>query len=149
VLDYAARLLPYIAPELGRPRSLRPGRDALDVRRVPCLGPAAVEAARGALGRPGSIGLIVPDAAAGAHAAALEEARLEHAVLGPGSAGARLAVVPASLAKGMEYDHVIVADPAAVAAGPRGLARLYVALTRAVSSLTVLHRDDLPAELAG
>src|SRR5690606_32813120 len=39
--------------------------------------------------------------------------------------------------------------PAAIAAGPRGPARLCVALTRAVSSLTVLHRDDLPAELAG
>lgn len=150
VLDYAARLLPHIAPGLERPRSLRPGRDALDVRRVPRLAPAVAEAAREALGRPGSIGLIVPDAAAGAHAAALEEAGLEHAVLGPGSAaGARLTVVPAALAKGMEYDHVIVADPAAIAAGPRGPARLYVALTRAVSSLTVLHRDDLPAELAG
>ncbi|TDB86867.1 AAA family ATPase [Actinomadura sp. KC216] len=150
VLDYAARLLPHVAPELERPRSLRPGPGALDVRRVPDATAAAVDAAREALARPGSVGLIVPDAAAGAHAAALRAANVDHEILGPDSDGAaRLLVVPATLAKGLEYDHVIVAEPAAIAAAEaRGLARLYVVLTRAVTSLTILHRDDLPAELA-
>ncbi|MFI0481167.1 HelD family protein [Actinomadura sp. 9N215] len=150
VLDYAARLLPHVAPELERPRSLRPGPGALDVRRVPDPVAAAVDAVREALARPGSVGLIVPDAAADAHAAALRAADVDHALLGPDSDGAaRLLVIPATLAKGLEYDHVIVAEPAAIAAAEtRGLARLYVVLTRAVTSLTVLHRDDLPAELA-
>jgi DNA helicase IV len=35
------------------------------------------------------------------------------------------------------------------AAEPRGLHRLYVVLTRAVSSLVVLHHEPLPAQLAG
>ncbi|GAA2157535.1 HelD family protein [Actinomadura napierensis] len=150
VLDYAARLLPHVAPELERPRSLRAGAGALDVRRVADVVAAAVEAARDALARPGSVGLIVPDAQAAAHAAALDGAGLDAALLGPESDGtARLLVIPATLAKGLEYDHVIVAEPAAIAAAEaRGLARLYVVLTRAVTSLTVLHRDDLPAELA-
>ncbi|MGC4958814.1 HelD family protein [Actinomadura citrea] len=150
VLDFAARLLPHVAPGLERPRSLRPGAGALTVRRVPGLAAATVEAARAALARPGSVGLIVPDARAGEHAAALEAAGLEHEVLGPESAGTgRLLVIPATLAKGLEYDHVIVAEPAAIAAAEaRGLARLYVVLTRAVTTLTVLHEDDLPAELA-
>ncbi|MEU9024475.1 AAA family ATPase [Actinomadura sp. NPDC048394] len=150
VLDYAARLLPHVAPELERPRSLRAGAGALDVRRVPDVVAGAVEAAREALARAGSIGLIVPDALAAAHAAALADAGLDASLLGPESDGtARLLVVPATLAKGLEYDHVIVAEPAAIAAAEaRGLARLYVVLTRAVTSLTVLHRDDLPAELA-
>lgn len=150
VLDFAARLLPHVAPGLERPRSLRPGPGALTVRRVPDLAAATVEAARAALARPGSVGLIVADARAGAHAAALEAAGLEHEVLGPESAGTgRLLVIPATLAKGLEYDHVIVAEPAAIAAAEaRGLARLYVVLTRAVTTLTVLHEDDLPAELA-
>ncbi|GAA4225881.1 AAA family ATPase [Actinomadura meridiana] len=149
VLDYAARLLPHIAPALERPRSLRPGAGALDVRRVDDPAAAAAEAARAALARPGSVGLIVPDAAAAVHAAALTAAGLDHEVLGPESDGAaRLLVIPAALAKGLEYDHVIVAEPAAIAAAEaRGLARLYVVLTRAVTSLTVLHREDLPAEL--
>ncbi|GGQ37029.1 DNA helicase IV [Actinomadura coerulea] len=150
VLDFAARLLPHVAPGLERPRSLRAGAGALTVRRVADPAAAAAEAARAALARPGSVGLIVPDARAGAHAAALEAAGLEHEVLGPESAGAaRLLVVPATLAKGLEYDHVIVVEPAAIAAAEaRGLARLYVVLTRAVTTLTVLHEDDLPAELA-
>ena len=54
-------------------------------------------------------------------------------------------VLPATLAKGLEYDHVIVVEPAEiVAAEPRGLNRLYVVLTRAVSRLDVLHRAPLP-----
>ncbi|WP_141576022.1 AAA family ATPase [Actinomadura sp. WMMA1423] len=150
VLDFAARLLPHVAPGLERPRSLRPGAGALTLRRVPDVAAGAAGAARAALARPGSVGLIGPDARAGAHAAALEAAGLEHEVLGPESEGAaRLLVVPATLAKGLEYDHVIVAEPAAIAAAEeRGLARLYVVLTRAVSTLTVVHADDLPAELA-
>ena len=57
-------------------------------------------------------------------------------------------MVPATLAKGLEYDHVIVVEPAEiVAAEPRGLHRLYVVLTRAVSRLAVLHRRPLPAPM--
>jgi DNA helicase IV len=59
-------------------------------------------------------------------------------------------VVPATLAKGLEYDQVVVVEPATiVAAEPRGLRRLYVALTRAVTRLVVVHERPLPAELAG
>jgi DNA helicase IV len=53
-----------------------------------------------------------------------------------------------TLAKGLEYDHVIVVEPAQIAAAEaRGLQRLYVALTRAVSRLTVLYAEPLPAPL--
>jgi DNA helicase IV len=56
--------------------------------------------------------------------------------------------VPVTLAKGLEYDHVIVVEPALIAsAEARGLQRLYVALTRAVSRLTVLYAEALPAPL--
>ncbi len=41
-------------------------------------------------------------------------------------------------------------EPAAIAAAePRGLRRLYVVLTRAVSGLTVVHSQHLPEPLAG
>jgi UvrD-like helicase C-terminal domain len=79
-------------------------------------------------------------AAAGIPAAALTD---------DADAVARVAVVPATLAKGLEFDAVVVLDPAAIVdAEPRGLHRLYVVLTRAVSTLVVLHRGDLPAALA-
>jgi DNA helicase IV len=143
VLDYAARLLPSVAPGLAPPRSLRPGAGSLTVRR----GGEVAEAARAVLEREGSIGVIVPDAMAAGVSQSL--AGIAHAVLGPDSAeDHRLLVVPATLAKGLEYDHVIVVEPAdIVAAEPRGLARLYVVLTRAVTSLTVLHDKPLPAQL--
>ncbi len=145
VLDYAARLLPSIAPGLAAPRSLRPGAGSLSVRPDGELGQAVAET----LSREGSIGVIVPDAMAAEVSASLTG--VPHAVLGPDSTDEhRLLIVPATLAKGLEYDHVIVVEPAdIVAAEPRGLARLYVVLTRAVTSLTVLHRRPLPAQLTG
>jgi hypothetical protein len=82
-------------------------------------------------------------------AGALVAAGLPAAVLGDDGDAGLLAVVPATLAKGLEFDAVVVVDPAAiVAAEPRGLHRLYVVLTRAVSTLVVLHSGDLPELLA-
>jgi DNA helicase IV len=64
---------------------------------------------------------------------------------------AHLDLVPASLAKGLEFDHVVVSDPTGIVAGEpdrgTGLRRLYVCLTRAVTSLVVRH-DALPDELS-
>jgi DNA helicase IV len=59
------------------------------------------------------------------------------------------AVLP-SETKGLEFDAVLVVDPDRIlAAGPRGAAELYVALTRATQRLGVLHRGPLPAALSG
>jgi DNA helicase IV len=56
-----------------------------------------------------------------------------------------VAVVPASVVKGLEYDHVVAVEPAAiVAAEERGLQRLYVVVTRAVAGLEVVHERPLP-----
>ena len=64
----------------------------------------------------------------------------------------RLTLVPATLAKGLEYDQVIVVEPGEIAEAEHdavlGLRRLYVVLTRAVTRLSVLHARPLPAELA-
>ncbi|MEU8177267.1 AAA family ATPase [Microbispora hainanensis] len=149
VLDFAARLLPSVAPELAPPRSLRPGAGSLSVRRESDVTAALPEAVRQALAQEGSIGVIAPDSALPALSAALEASAVPHTVLGPDSTGDdRVLLVPATLAKGLEYDHVIVVEPAAIVeAEERGLARLYVVLTRAVTSLTVLHDRDLPEAL--
>ncbi|MFD8105321.1 HelD family protein [Streptomyces microflavus] len=61
-----------------------------------------------------------------------------------------VSVLAAAQAKGMEYDHVLVIEPATIAArGPAGLRQLYVALTRSTQSLTVLHTASLPDALIG
>jgi DNA helicase IV len=58
-------------------------------------------------------------------------------------------VLGASQAKGLEFDSVLIADPAAILAGsPRGRNDLYVAMTRSTQRLGVLHPGRPPAELA-
>ncbi|MEV4711256.1 UvrD-helicase domain-containing protein [Micromonospora sp. NPDC049374] len=59
-----------------------------------------------------------------------------------------LGAIPVSQVKGLEYDRVVLVEPAdIVAAEPRGMNRLYVALTRAVAELVILHTKPLPEAL--
>ncbi len=147
ILDYASALLAVIAPELRPASSLRADPGALEEVPVAAgaVGPALVRAVEQACARPGSVAVIAADPQVSALASVLRGAGLEYG--SPGS-DARLTLVPVTLAKGLEYDHVIVVEPAQIAsAEARGLQRLYVALTRAVSRLTVLYAEPLPAPL--
>jgi DNA helicase IV len=147
ILDFASTLLAVIAPELRPASSLRADAGALDLVQVAAsaLGPALVQACEQACTRPGSVAVIAADPQVRALASALDGAGVAHGV--PGS-DSRLTLVPVTLAKGLEYDHVIVVEPARIAgAEARGLQRLYVAFTRAVSRLTVLYTEPLPAPL--
>ena len=71
---------------------------------------------------------------------------------GLGASSERVRRLTPELAKGLEFDQVVVVEPSAiVAAEPdrvTGLRRLYVCLTRAVSGLQVVHDQPLPPELA-
>ena len=67
----------------------------------------------------------------------------------PADRRARLTVLDPPDAKGLEFDAVVVVEPAAIAGdSARGLRLLYVALTRAVQELVVVHADPLPEGLA-
>jgi DNA helicase IV len=147
VLALANRLLPALAVDVPEARSLR--RDgSLRVRRVSDLGAGTVAAVRAALEHDGSIGVIAADAALREATNALRRAGIDAATPEDLDDEARVTVLPAAVAKGLEYDHVIVVEPAEiVAAEPRGLHRLYVVLTRAVSRLDVLFASSLPAVL--
>jgi DNA helicase IV len=153
VIEYAARLLPRIAPGLTPPVSVRRARGELEVVATDPLAalPAAVDRA---LERVGSVGLIVPDGLVDGVLRTLGDR--PHAVVGRTDRelvefDLRLDIVPASLAKGLEFDHVVLVEPAAIVAGEpdelTGLRRLYVCLTRAVTSLAVLHGEPLPEAL--
>lgn len=152
VIAFATRLLPAIAPTLTRPTSLRRAAGDLVVTASDDLLDDVVEAVRAALAHEGSVGVIVPDALAAEASSRLAGRGVEHAVLGSEhDIEARVDVVPATLAKGLEFDRVVLAEPAAiVSAEPderTGLRRLYVCLTRAVSSLAIVHADPLPPAL--
>jgi DNA helicase IV len=145
VVEFAGGLLPAIAPGLEPPEPVRTNPGLLDVIPMEDLTglPAVV---RNALDRPGSVGVISADdqvVEVAGRLAGLDLAHIADEVDG------RLTLVPASLAKGLEFDHVVVIEPARiVAAETRGLRRLYVVLTRAVSSLTVVHSEPMPEPLA-
>jgi DNA helicase IV len=142
IIGLANRLLGQLDVDVPPARSMR-GDGELTVREVPDVLTAAVGAVRAALEREGSIGVIAADGAAGRLRAALAAAGIEAA--DPDEPGARVTVLPASLAKGLEYDHVVAVEPAEIAeAERRGPHRLYVVLTRAVSRLDVLHSRPLP-----
>ncbi|MFF0093100.1 HelD family protein [Streptomyces canus] len=152
VITYASRLLPHIAPGLTPVASVRENPGFFDVRPVEATD-QVVAACEELLRNEGSTGLIAADARVPELAQALTAAGVGY--LAPGeetTAETRLTLVPASLAKGLEYDYVVLDEPQAVVDGEpderTGLRRLYVALTRAVSGLIVTHAAPLPAELA-
>ncbi|HEU4541109.1 MAG TPA: AAA family ATPase [Jiangellaceae bacterium] len=145
VIEFASGLLPAIAPGLEPPEPVRTNRGQLAVVLADDLTglPALV---RRTLDRPGSVGVIAADDQISEVSDQLGEIEFAHVTDG---ADTRLTLVPAGLAKGLEFDHVVVIEPARiVAAEVRGLRRLYVVLTRAVSSLTVVHTEPLPDQLA-
>jgi DNA helicase IV len=144
VLDLANRLLPALAVDVPAARSLR--HDGwLAIRQVSDVDTAVVAAVREALELEGSVAVIAADATTERLASALRRAGI---AASGAEDEARVTVLPAALAKGLEYDHVIVVEPAEIVdAEPRGLHRLYVVLTRAVSRLAVVHARPLPAQL--
>jgi DNA helicase IV len=142
IIDLANRLLPQLGVSVSAARSVRSDGS---VHVLPChdLLSGTVDAVDKALVDEGIVGVIAPDSI-------LEQLRRALPV------SQRVELVPASLAKGLEFDHVVVAEPGEFVARPTngssdrvrvGLRYLYVALTRAVSRLTIVHTGPLPREL--
>ena len=65
-----------------------------------------------------------------------------------------MSVLTVTAAKGLEFDQVVLVEPALVVAGEAGvdtgggLRDLYVAMTRPTQQLTIVHARDLPPMLA-
>ena len=129
IADYAVR---YLDPAIAATHSYRDGGN-LSVRPVDDLDDA-VRQAVAETPRDGSTALIAADHAVDHLARLIDRSGVS--------------LLPASLAKGLEYDHVIVVEPSDITdAEPRGYSRLYVILTRAVGSLVILHHRPLPGGL--
>ncbi|MGB3351539.1 MAG: RNA polymerase recycling motor ATPase HelR [Mycobacterium sp.] len=126
IMSVAATLLAELAPGVTPPESVRATGVAPWSRRVTAdqLASAIEDFTRDEDARDGTSIVIGP----------------------PGVPGA---VSPADI-KGLEFDAVLVVEPERIlAAGPRGAAELYVALTRATQRLGVLHIGPLPSALSG
>ena len=147
ILDYASQLLPEIAPGLAPTKGLRPADGFWVTSTHDAPAAAAGDVAEILESETGTIGVIAAESMLRAVREELDEAGVEYGT-GQKALRTRVSLLAATDAKGLEFDHVIVVEPAAIAAdGPHGLAELYVVLTRPTRSLSVWHVDPLPAGL--
>jgi DNA helicase IV len=150
IMRVASEVLAAVAPDQTPPESVRddgppPRAVELPVEELPGLVAGELagfgDGAEGRLAvitsaaRHARVRAVLPDAAVGATPEALDSPSV---------------VLTAEEAKGLEFDSVIVVDPAGILAeSPKGGQDLYVALTRPTRRLTVVHDGDLPPLLSG
>ena len=132
IMDFALPLLDRIAPEVEPPLAYRKGGDPPRLVQV-----AEDEVLERAL----------------REAVALEDLDGLLAVIVPRSFSVEdsfpFPILTPRQAKGLEFDHVVVVEPAAIADdGDRGPRELYVALTRPTKTLVVVHARPLPEPLS-
>jgi DNA helicase IV len=137
IMDFALPLLDEIAPEVERPLAYRRGAAPPRLVQVAAesLVPAALEATAEL---DGLLAVIAPRSLAAEPPSGDAFDEMSVPVLTPREA------------KGLEFDHVVVVEPAAIVeeGGDAGLRELYVSLTRPTKTLTVVHSRELPAALA-
>jgi DNA helicase IV len=131
IMDFALPLLDRIAPEVEPPLAYRKGGDPPRLVHVAEdeLLETAVREAAAREDLDGLLAVIVP------RSFSVDDS-FPFPILTPRQA------------KGLEFDHVVVVEPAAMAdGGDRGLRELYVALTRPTKTLVVVHARPLPEPL--
>ncbi|MEM7273918.1 MAG: ATP-binding domain-containing protein [Actinomycetota bacterium] len=151
ILDVANRLLPHAAPTVTPAVSVRLGGEPPLVLATDEAGLAAavVSEVRAAAERTASVAVVAVDQAMPAIEAAMVEAGVAVDRVGRSGLPGRdaVAIVSPLAVKGLEFDAVVVVEPAAIAQLEHGLRHLYVAMTRAVKHLGIVHAGPLPPEL--
>jgi DNA helicase IV len=151
-LALANRLLSLAAPGVAASRSARADGDPADVHAL-----AEVELVEGVAGHAlalakefATVAVIATDSRVDELRRAIEDRGVVAAEPGEVSPDRPVVVLPAGLAKGLEFDAVIVVEPAEIfEVEPNGVRLLFVALTRAVQHLALAHTRPLPAALVG
>ena len=146
IMETASAYLAASAPHLERTRSVRVDGDAPRIVPAGADVPGAVASVgRGLLAAFQTVAVIsTPDRLDGL----LDVLRHHEVPADPPGVAARpghLALVRAADAKGLEFDAVVVLEPAAFLQLSGGPGLLYIALTRAVQHLSVVHGRPLPS----
>jgi DNA helicase IV len=151
VLDFANRLLSVAAPGVTAARSVREEGDPPSVLRCSSTDEMVEEAAELAVGfatRYSTSAIIAPGRLLAAITARLSVEDVSWATDFSTSLEVDIAVLSPVAAKGLEFDAVIVVEPTAMIDEEPGAERaLFVALTRAVQHLSILHVGELPSAL--
>ena len=149
VLDFASRLLPDAAPGVVPTSSIRLGRTDPVLRSVheSALADAALAEALALTAEHALVAVITPEEI---HPRLTHLSRRDERVgrLDRDAMTRPVTIVPAPSVKGLEFDAVVVVEPSLIAGSDRrGLRLLYVALTRPIQHLSIVHASPLPAAL--
>ena len=139
------------------PRVLTPSADATDIggstREWHALVARTVKEELQAVsaievGEDGSVGVLVPNDLLDDIRSALVGGGVAFGEVGSGALDTPVSLLALTDAKGLEFDSVVVLEPALIVAQPpEGLRALYVAVTRCTRRLAIVHREPLPAAL--
>jgi DNA helicase IV len=149
IMAVAADVLAEVAPDERPPESVREEGEApravRGLARVPDVVAKELAEMGAENGQGGRLAVIAPGARIAELARALPEAV-------PGDRtevlDSPVALLTVGQAKGLEFDRVVLADPAGILdQSPAGGHDLYVAITRATHRLTIVHDDPLPESL--
>ncbi|MHA3704073.1 HelD family protein [Jatrophihabitans sp. YIM 134969] len=155
VMDLAASVLAAAGSTAKAPTSARVGRHDPEATALPAEDTAALGAIADVVAREhqitgeGTVVVITPRGEHAAIVAAVTAALPAGLVTADTNAlGSPVSVLTVADAKGLEFDGVVLVEPAAlVAESPRGINDLYVAMTRPTQRLHVVHRQPLPPGL--
>lgn len=151
ILELASKLLPVAAPTVQPTRSIRQGRRGprfIAVDQTQLLAESAREAS--SLADEGFLVGLVVSSGHLAPLTALVGKRNDVGLLERDGMTRPVTVVDAVAAKGLEFDAVVVVEPAAIAGSDaRGLRLLYVAMTRPIQHLSIVYAEQLPPLLLG
>jgi DNA helicase IV len=93
----------------------------------------------------GTVGVIVPRSLLDTIIEEMEHAHMTYGARDSGALESDVTVLPADIAKGLEFDSVIVVEPKLIVEeSNQGLRALYVSLTRTINRLTLVFTGDLP-----
>jgi hypothetical protein len=151
IMAVALPVLKLTAPSIHPPVAFRPGGEEptwIEASRDGRAG-QAVDRAAAAHAHGGSAAIIAPASLLAAARSELEAREIEFGDAESGELAGSIELLTPTAAKGLEFDHVILLEPAAIVReAPEGHGHghreLYVALTRATRSLSSVHAEPLP-----
>jgi hypothetical protein len=149
IIELAAQLLPRIAPEIVVPAAVREGPEEprlLSVSGGDVPSTLVAEVANRVEGNR-TVGVIAPADELGRVRAVLTEAGIQAGDVLNDGLGRQVTVLSAEQAKGLEFDHVVVVEPARIAGRDGDWAYVYIALTRATRTLSVVYSTPEPFEI--
>lgn len=147
IFDFAAKLLPSAAPHVKAPQVVREGPS--EPETIASAPEGVTEAALKSAREYASLGLFVAIVCDSTHHATMAAALKEHHVSFDDAQhdqfGKSINLLSAEQVKGLEFDAVVVVEPAQIAERTEvGLRLLYVALTRTTRHLTICYSRGLP-----